>query len=227
MACIDADGLTLRDVNASLREAAANEEEITLVNPNYRHNLCVAWRITGSRVTVEGDVGYYFAGLNNGGHFEVGGNAGWGVAENMTSGSVTVSGDVGHCAGASLNGGFLYIAGNASPRAGISMKGGTIVIGGNAGMMSGFMIQKGQIIVRGDVGNGIGDSMYEGAIYVGGEIHELGNDAIIETMTVDDHSLIEDKLGEAGLKVDRDYKKIVSGKKLWHFDKKDWELWHK
>lgn len=226
MVSIDADGLTTRKVNAALREAANGNDTITLVNPDCRHNLCVAWRNVGSRVIVKGDVGYYFAGLNDGGHFEVTGNAGWAVAENMTAGSVTVSGNAGHCAGASLNGGLLYIAGDAAARAGISMKGGILVIGGNAGMMTGFMFQRGRIVIRGDVGNGIGDSMYEGEIFVGGKIRGLGNDAITEAITADDHRWLEKQLGEVGLTMDRDYRKIVAGRKLWHFDKTEWEAWH-
>ena len=98
------------------------------------------------------------------------------------------------------------------------MKGGTLLIGGNAGFLTGFMMQKGRIVVCGDVGDAVGDSMYEGVIYVGGDIGSLGADAkIIEPSETD---LIElwGLLEQSGINDRPRFRKIVSQKKLYHFD---------
>lgn len=224
MVDVDARGLSTRDLNAELRRLGAAGEEVTVRNPGSRHNLGVALT-DASRIVFDGSVGYYCGGLNCGAEIEVARNAGWGIAENMTSGKVIARGDAGSCAGASLRGGLLYVAGAAAARTGISMKGGALIVGGNAGFMTGFMIQLGRIIVRGDVGEGVGDSMYEGEIYVGGEIKGFGNDAVVTDLSADDEDVLEAELASVGLGVDRAYRKIVAGRKLWYFDKREWELW--
>lgn len=225
MVDIDAHGLSTRELNAELRRLAATTTEVVVRNPGSRHNLGVALIDTKAKIRFDGSVGYYCAGLNCGAEVEIRGNTGWGVAENMTSGTVIVGGDAGACAGATLRGGTLYVAGDVAARAGISMKGGTLIVGGNAGFMTGFMIQLGRIIVRGDVGEGVGDSMYEGEIFVGGRIRGFGNDAILADLTPEDEQMLESELMAVGLTVDREYRKIVAGKKLWYFNKKEWELW--
>lgn len=224
MVNIDAHGLSTRDLNAELRRHAAPGEEIIVRNPRSRHNLGVALT-NAPKIVFDGSVGYYCGGLNCGAEIEVTHNAGWGIAENMTSGKVIVRGDAGSCTGASMHGGTLYVAGDAAARTGISMKGGTLIVGGNAGFMTGFMIQLGRIIVRGDIGEGVGDSMYEGEIYVGGQIKGFGNDAVLADLSAADEYMLDAELASVGLSVDREYRKIVAGKKLWYFDKKEWELW--
>ena len=99
------------------------------------------------------------------------------------------------------------------------MKGGTLIIKGNSGFLTGFMMQKGTIIVCGDVGDAVGDSMYEGTIYVGGKITSLGNDAKIVNPTQTELSVIDKKLKKNNVSNTYKFKKIISGKKLYHFDK--------
>ena len=98
------------------------------------------------------------------------------------------------------------------------MKGGDLVVRGNAGFLTGFMMQKGRIVICGDVGHAVGDSMYEGVIYVGGEIGSLGSDAVVEE--TDEGELIDlwDTLERHGVKERPIFKKIVSAKRLYHFD---------
>ena len=110
------------------------------------------------------------------------------------------------------------MGGNAGARAGISMKGGSLIVGGNAGFLTGFMMQKGRIIVCGDVGEAVGDSMYEGAIYVGGEIGSLGTDAKTEEIGEDELLDILATLESHGIKQRYTFTKVVSAKKLYHFD---------
>ena len=108
------------------------------------------------------------------------------------------------------------------------MKGGTLLIGGNCGYMAGFMMQKGRIIICGDAGEALADSMYEGVIFVGGEIARAGQRRrrSSEPTAEDDarswtRLLAAVRPAGAGAR----FKKIVSGRKLWNFDKKDCEIW--
>lgn len=225
---ISCDGKTPRDINTEIKRfIAQGESEIVVKNPAARHNLGVAI-LQPVRLTFEGSVGYYCAGMIDGPTVEVKGSAGWGLAESMLSGMVAVHGNAGNGTGASIRGGTLIIHGDAAARAGVSMKGGLILIAGNCGYMAGFMAQKGAIIVCGDAGEAFADSMYEAVCYVGGQIAELGNDAIIEKLTAEDVNLLEtafsDYLPEANRNL-KNFKKVVAGRKLWNFDKREWTTW--
>jgi glutamate synthase domain-containing protein 3 len=117
-----------------------------------------------------------------------------------------------------MRGGEMFVGGNAGARAGISMKGGALIVRGNTGFATGFMMQKGRIIVCGDVGEAVGDSMYEGVIYVAGSIGSLGNDAMIEDISEDELISIWGSLESYGIDKKHEFTKIVSAKKLYHFD---------
>ena len=80
------------------------------------------------------------------------------------------------------------------------------------------MMQKGRIIICGDVGDAVGDSMYEGEIYVAGNIGSLGSDAKEETASEDELLQIWEKLESFGITERFQFKKVVSAKKLYHFD---------
>jgi formylmethanofuran dehydrogenase subunit C len=106
------------------------------------------------------------------------------------------------------------------------MKGGTVLIGGNAGYMTGFMMQKGTIIILGDAGAALGDSLYEGRIFLGGNITELGNDAVLADVSGDDKRELAALLAVHGYDSSRyNFQKVVAGRKLWNFDKRDFETW--
>src|SRR5262249_37679618 len=104
-------------------------------------------------------------------------------------------------------------------------KGGLLIVEGDCGYMTGFMMQKGVIVVCGDAGPALGDSMYEGTIFVAGQTQDLGNDAVIEDMSGADKTFLQKKLATWGINHDRPFKKIVSGRRLWNFDKQDIDLW--
>ena len=92
--------------------------------------------------------------------------------------------------------------------------------------MSGFMMQKGVLIIGGDTGEALGDSLYEGRIYVRGRIGALGSDAVQADLTEADITLLTKAFTDADLDMaPADFKKIVSGKKLYNFDKKEKEIW--
>jgi methylamine---glutamate N-methyltransferase subunit B len=143
----------------------------------------------------------------------------------LMSGRVLLHGNAGNSAAASIRGGTVVVRGDAGARAGIAMKGGTLVVGGSAGYMTGFMMQKGNIVICGDTGEGLGDSSYEGRIFVGGEIAGLGNDAVEEPLTDEDDAFLRAALSDAGHEPARSFRKIVSGKQLYNFDKRDFARW--
>lgn len=222
---IDCREKTTRDINRLLREAvAAGQEHIRVLEPDARHNLGVAL-LQPVRVVFEGSVGYYCGGMMDGAHLEVHGSAGWGAAESMMNGTLVIDGNAGSGVAASIRGGTVVVRGDAAARAGVSMKGGTLLIGGNCGYMAGFMMQKGRIVVCGDAGDALADSMYEGVVFVGGQIASLGNDAVVEEPTVEDRAWLNELLVTYRVPGPTAFRKIVSGRKLWNFDRKELDVW--
>lgn len=224
---IDCASQSIRDINNSIRKALADgTTAITVSNPAARHNLAVGMRQALGRIIIDGSAGYYCGGLSNDIDLEVRGSVGWGLAENLMAGRVVVHGNAGNSAAASIHGGMVVVHGHAGARTGIAMKGGTLIVGGDTGYMTGFMMQKGTMIICGNAEEGLGDSMYEGRIFVGGEIANLGNDAVIEELTDDDKSFLDEMLQNSSLiPHPSSFKKVVSGKQLYNFDKKDFARW--
>ena len=124
------------------------------------------------------------------------------------------------------------IYGDAAARLGVSMKGGIVIVAGNCGYMAGFMAQKGTLIVCGNAGEAFADSMYATVCYVGGEIANLGTDAVIAPIDAGEAQQLEKILSThlpATLRSTKpaaaDFKKVVAGRKLWNFDKREWKIW--
>ncbi len=225
MNAIDCEGRTPRQINQEIkRRIEAGDKEVLVRNPSARHNLAVAL-LTPAKVVFDGSVGYYCGGMGDGPRIEIRGSAGWGLAECTMSGTVVVEKNAGNGAAASIRGGTVVIRGDAAARAGIAMKGGTLIIGGSCGYMTGFMMQKGTIILCGDAGEALGDSMYEGRIFVGGKVHDLGNDAVVQEPTQEDVSEVAATLKPFDIPAPPDLKKVVAGRRLWSFDKKEWDVW--
>ena len=215
----------VRDVNAEIRAAAADGRAVRVTDTRSRHNLGVALP-EGADVTFEGSVGYYCGGLNDGAVITVERNAGWGTGEAMASGRVTVEGYSGMSVGASMRGGLVHVKGDSGPRCGVAMKGGDIVIEGDLGFLSGFMAHAGRIIALGDAGDATGDSLWGGEVWVAGSIKSLGVDTKVVEPEEDQLDELNKLLGELGLaSADRDWKRIVSGQKLWHFESRDASAW--
>jgi len=232
MAQIDATGRTTREINAAIRMLIAKgSTEITVLNPGARHNLAVAI-LNGVHIRISGSTGYYCGGLGDGAFIEIEGSAGWGVAESMLSGTIRVHGNAGSGAAAALRNGTVVIYGDAAARLGVSMKGGDVIVAGSCGYMAGFMAQKGTLIVCGDAGEAFADSMYATVCYVGGTIANLGTDAVLSPLEPGDVEQLEEKLSShlpASLRrtkpAAKDFKKVVAGRKLWNFDKREWRIW--
>jgi methylamine---glutamate N-methyltransferase subunit B len=232
MAEIDAAGCNTREINAAIRELVAQgSTDITMLNPGARHNLAVAI-LEPVRIRIAGSAGYYCGGLGDGASIEIEGSAGWGLAESMLSGTVRVHGNAGSGAAAALRSGTVIVHGDAAARLGVSMKGGEVIVAGNCGYMAGFMAQKGTLIVCGDTGEAFADSMYATVCYVGGKIASLGTDAVLSAIDPGEIEQLEATLNvhlPAGLRRTKpaalDFKKVVAGRKLWNFDKREWRTW--
>lgn len=206
----------VRALNAALH-AAEKGARFRVTQPRGAHAVAVGID-EEIDVVVEGNVGYYAAGMHKQGTVTIHGSAGVGVAENMMSGTVRVHGDASQSAAATAHGGLLVIDGNAGARCGIAMKGVDIVVGGNIGHMSAFMAQAGRLVVCGDAGEALGDSIYEARLYVKGSVRSLGADCVEKPMTAEHVAELAELLRAAGRDDDpRDFRRYGSARKLYHF----------
>jgi glutamate synthase domain-containing protein 3 len=209
----------LRALNETLQAlpAETNQTSWQVLNPRGAHAIAVGVTRPVS-ISVDGHVGYYCAGMNDGASITINGNAGPGVAENMMAGFVHVRGDASQAAGATAHGGLLVIDGNASARCGISMKGVDIVVKGSVGHMSGFMAQSGHLVVLGDAGEALGDSLYEAKIFVAGTVASLGADCEEKPMTEADRDVLASLLRKADCNAPLDgFRLYGSARTLYHF----------
>jgi hypothetical protein len=56
-------------------------------------------------------------------------------------------------------------------------------------------------------------------------VTDLGNDAVVQEATAEELAGISKTLASFGLTEPGGFKKVVSGRRLWNFDKKDLEVW--
>lgn len=223
---------SIREINQEIKALiGSGRTRIDLADPGARHNLGVGI-LQPARIHVRGSAGYFCAGLIDGPEFEIDGSAGWGLSESMMSGTVVVRGNAGNGAAAAIRGGTVVIHGDAAARLGVSMKGGLVLVGGHCGYMAGFMGQKGTLIVCGNTGEAFADSMYATTCFVGGAIGELGTDAVIEVLTEEDVAMLDSTFAAHFSPAERRekpepraFRKIVAGRKLWNFDKRNWQFW--
>ncbi len=214
-----------REINQHIKGLLqSGQKQIQVTGCQGQHNLAVGL-LSQTSILFEGSVGYYCGGLMDGPDLEIHGSAGWGLGESMMSGTILLRGNAGNSCAASIRGGTVVVHGDAAARAGVSMKGGLLIIEGDCGYMTGFMMQKGVILVCGKAGSALADSMYEGCIYVGGDIQELGNDAVVEELQDSDQEFIETSLRDWEIDSNPSFKKVVSGRRLWNFDKREIGLW--
>lgn len=212
---------SVRELNQALHDLSgtSSAKHWRVLHPLGAHALAVGLNADVT-VEIDGDVGYYCAGMNQRAIVIVNGSAGVGVGENMMSGRIYVRGDASAAAGATAHGGMLVIDGNASARCGISMKGVDIVVKGSIGPMSAFMAQAGTLTVFGDAGEALGDSIYEAKIFVRGKVKSLGADCIEKPMEDQHYRELFEKLKEAGVanEIDvTDFRRYGSARNLYHF----------
>jgi methylamine---glutamate N-methyltransferase subunit B len=218
---VDLEVTPVRDLNQMLHDQQARVETQAwrITNPRGRHAVAVGIDASLS-VEIDGNVGYYCAGMNKQATVTIHGSAATGVAENMMSGRVHVKGDASQSAGATGCGGVLIIDGNASARCGISNRGADIIVKGNVGHMSAFMAQAGTLVVLGNAGEALGDSIYEARLFVRGNVKSLGADCIEKTLSDTHKTLLRTLLDAAGLGGEVDvgeFKRFGSARTLYNF----------
>ncbi len=218
---VDLATTALRDLNMRLHEAgrdAGAPRRWRVANPGGMHNIAVG--LEGDlEVEVDGHVGYYCAGMNDGATVRVHGNAGQGLGENMMSGVVIVDGNASQSAGATGRGGLIVVNGDASSRCGISMKGIDIVVRGSIGHMSAFMAQRGRLVVCGDAGDALGDSIYEAHIYVRGAVAGLGADCVEKEIREHHAAELRDLLALSDIDHDvAEFRRYGSARRLYNFN---------
>ncbi|MGB0507171.1 MAG: hypothetical protein ACPGGK_13325 [Pikeienuella sp.] len=225
MITIDVGQRSVREIHEEIQAACKADEKIRVVNTLSRHNLGVGLP-PGADISFEGSVGYYCGGLNTGARVTVERNAGWAVGEGMSGGHITVGGYAGMSCGAAMMGGTVHVKGDAGPRCGVAMKGGNIVVEGKIGYQSGFMAHSGKIIALGGAGESCADALWEGEVWVAGPVESFGVDVNIIEPTAEEVAEVDAILEPLGL-VDssRDWRKMVSGQRLWFFESRDASAW--
>jgi len=222
---IDVGERPIREVHEELQDACTKGQPIRVVNTLSRHNLGVGLP-DGLDITFEGSVGYYCGGLNTGAHIHIERNCGWALGEGMAKGHIPVEGRAGMSWGAAMIGGTIHVKGDAGPRCGVAMKGGNIIVEGKIGYQSGFMAHKGRIIALGGAGESCADALWEGEVWVAGEIESMGVDVNIVEPTAEEVAEVDALLDPLGLKdTSRNWRKMVSGQRLWYFESRDASAW--
>ena len=222
---IDVGARSIREINEDIQAAAKQGRPIFVRNTLSRHNLGIGLP-DGADVRFEGSVGYYCGGLNSGARIVVEEDAGWGAGEGMAKGHITIGGYAGMSVGAAMLGGLIHVRGDAGPRVGVAMKGGAIVVEGKIGAQSGFMAHAGKIIALGGADISCADALWQGEVWVAGEIEGLGVDAVVKDPTAAEIEEVEQILAPLGLAgKSRDWRRIVSGQRLWHFESRDANAW--
>ncbi len=88
------------------------------------------------------------------------------------------------------------------------------------------MAHAGRIIALGGANDAAADSLWGGEVWVAGPIGSLGVDSKIIEPAPTEVASVEKLLAQRGLDgPDRDWKKIVSAQRLWHFESRDARAW--
>ena len=215
----------IREVNEDINAACKPGANLRIVDTLSRHNLGIGLP-PGANLHFEGSVGYYCGGLNTGSTITIERNAGWAVGEGMADGHITVDGYAGMSVGAAMIGGTIHVKGDTGPRCGVAMKGGNIVVEGKIGYQSGFMAHAGRIIALGGAGESCADALWEGEVWVCGDVKSLGVDVEVVEPSAEEVAEVDAILDPLGLKdTSRDWRKMVSGQRLWYFESRDASAW--
>lgn len=199
---IDAGGLHYKQLNESIRQAAAaGASHVVLENVCGQRYICGGLVDPALTVEVYGvagnDLGVFMDGPTIICHDAVQD----GVANTMNSGLIVVERDAGDVLGYGMRGGRLYVRGGVGYRVGIHMKEfqdkrPAIVVGGRAGKFLGEYMAGGTIAVLGIdvppgervVGNYCGTGMHGGVMYVRQPVdeHSVGKEVGFADLSKED-----------------------------------------
>ena len=84
---IDCSKLSTREINVKIKKLVEQEKEILILNPQARHNLAIGI-LKSCKITFNGSVGYFCAGLCDNVNVLINGNAGWALGDNLMNGQI-------------------------------------------------------------------------------------------------------------------------------------------
>lgn len=221
---ISADGLSYRELNTKLREAAAQGIE------KFKLTDVCGQRYLGTglnkpvEIDIRGTPGNDLGAFMEGPEITVHGNVQDGCGNTMNDGEIIVHGHAGDVVGFSARGGKIFIRDSVGYRAGIHMKEykdkkPVIVIGGNAQDFCGEYMAGGILILLGfnthEVNfkaNFIGTGMHGGVIYLGNKVetYQLGKEVGIAELDENDNNVLRQYVNEFASHFNCDAEKILN-----------------
>jgi glutamate synthase domain-containing protein 1/glutamate synthase domain-containing protein 3 len=187
---IDATGMDFSKLNQEIHAAfdsGAKGIRISNLNGQRYLGIGLSTKRDGNyipfRIELSGVPGNCLANLNNGGVFEVYGNASDDLADTMHSGKVIVHGSARDVVAQTLQGGEIFVRGSVGNRAAIQMREYQslrphLIVGETADDYLGEYMAGGVVVIlnlsdeRRPVGNFVGTGMVGGKIYVRGKVEE-------------------------------------------------------
>ena len=150
MTCIDATGLSFRQVNEAI--AAAKDADVLLEHALGQRYIGAG--SAGRRIRIEGVPGNALGAYLDGARITVFGNAQDAMGDTMNAGEIIIHGSSGDATGSAMRGGMILVEGNVGYRAGIHMKAykdqvPVLVVGGEAGSFLGEYQAGGYVVVLG------------------------------------------------------------------------------
>ena len=232
---IDAYGLSYRDLNCKLREAAENGNEKVDLRNVYGQRYIGTNLDRPVQIDIHGVPGNDLGAFLDGPRIVVYGNAQDGCGNTMNSGEIIVHGHAGDITGLAARGGKIYIKEGVGYRAAVHMKEygdklPVLVIGGTAQdflaeyMAGGIVILLGLNLDKGEHHRAkyIGTGMHGGVIYLRGGVDEyqLGREVGAAELGSEDHEVIRGFVTEFTSHFGYEAERILSGRFIKLFPKR-------
>jgi glutamate synthase domain-containing protein 3 len=225
MVKIDASGLSFRDLNARLKEAASNGTQRIELHNIYGQRYIGTNLNKPVEVEIFGVPGNDLGAFMHGPRIIVHGNAQDGCGNTMNSGEIIVHGHAGDITGLSARGGKIFVRDDVGYRAGIHMKEygdkkPVLVIGGTAQDFFGEYMAGGTVILLGlalkegehHKAKFIGTGMHGGVIYLRGSVDDfqLGKEVGVAELEEKDQQILQQFIDEFASHFGYDAGKILN-----------------
>ena len=208
---IDAQGISHRELNARLRQAACNGTQRIELRNVYGQRY-IGTDLNGPvEIEIFGTPGNDLGAFMDGPKITVHGNAQDGCGNTMNSGEIVIHGHAGDIVGLSARGGKILVKEDVGYRAGIHMKEyqdkkPMVIIGGTAQdflgeyMAGGVLVLLGLNLKQGERhrANFIGTGMHGGVLYIRGGVQEfqLGREVGVGELDESDYLILTELVGE-------------------------------
>jgi len=221
---IHAQGISHRELNAKLRQAACNGTQRIELRDVYGQRYIGTDLNRPVKIDIFGTPGNDLGAFMDGPRLIVHGNAQDGCGNTMNSGEIIVHGHAGDILGLSARGGKIFVREDVGYRAGIHMKEyqdkkPMVVIGGTAQDFLGEYMAGGVLILlglnlkegEGHKANFIGTGMHGGVIYIRGHVQEfqLGKEVGVAELDENDYLILNGLVDEFAHHFGYDAKEIL------------------